>query len=108
MAETKAVPSLEALLEESTRAELPVGWTGGRAKHSGGTIIRRQFLHTKRKLRVEYDVNAPGVTLAAVRKRGDPERWAVHEILRTVDVKREPRQFEAAIRLMELANLGQF
>lgn len=52
MAETKAVLSLEALLKESSRDELPVSWVGGQAKHSGGTIIRRQLLHEERKLRV--------------------------------------------------------
>lgn len=53
-------------------------------------------------------MNAAGVTLAAIEKRGDPERWTIHEILRTVDIEREPGQFVAAIRLMELANLGQY
>lgn len=107
MAATEAVPSLEALLEESSRSALPVGWEGGKARHSGGTIVRREFLHRKHKRRVEYDVNAPGVTIASVKQQEGSGVWMLDEVLRTINAKREPSQFEAAIRLMELSNLGQ-
>lgn len=99
-------PTLEKLLNQLAIDGLPSGWTGGQVRRCSGGVLRREFMNQKRALRVEYEVETPGVTLFQVRKT-DEDIWVHEDVVQTVNAKREPDKFRAAIRLMEMANVNE-
>ncbi|WP_420182091.1 hypothetical protein ACNO8S_13600 [Haloarcula sp. KBTZ06] len=111
MVDHETLNSLDDLFMETEHDKLPVGWTGGEAKHSGGGIWIREFTNEDRQLRVTYGLsgNSPGVGIDDIKWDDGYEMYIPTDTLESVSSPdNDEEKFAAAMDLMQRANKGEF
>jgi len=111
MVEPDTLESIDELLTRTDYDELPLGWTGGEAKHSGGGIWIREFTNEDRQLRVTYGLsgNSPGVGIDDIKWDDGYEMYIPTDTLKSVSSPdTDAKKFAAAIDLMQQANSDDF
>lgn len=105
MSPNRSFPTKEDLIE-STDAEIPEGWEGGEAYHTGGNIWVREFTNDEEDLRVTYSLsgNEPGVALEAVAyDEGLGMLLPVEVLEENEDPETDEEKFAAAVDLIKSA-----
>lgn len=108
---SKTHKALSELLEELDIKTLPDGWSGGEARHTGGGIWVREFVHDSRGLRIVYNLSdeEPGVGVEQVRYDDEIGDWYPEEVIEEFpEPETDILKFYTAKNAMESANRGRW